>query len=221
MSRQRAWTLAAAAAVLLATAGFALVVRSGDEKPDAAPSASASPTVRVVAPGRPGETAEVTDSDKARRPQVPTYNAVDTRFVQMMIVHHQQAIQMADLAPQRAANTQLRALATRMSVTQKGEIKVLRSWLDARGLPADVSGHDHATMPGMQSEAAIAALTAARGADFDRRFVEMMTAHHRGAQQMAGDVLRGGSDLQLSEMANEMAIEQGSEIQRMAQLGVG
>jgi len=97
---------------------------------------------------------------------------------------------------------------------------VLRAWLRARGLPEDQPGHDHSTMPGMQSESAIAALTAARGADFDRRFIEMMTAHHRGAQQMAGDVLRGGSDLRLSEMVNEMAVEQGSEIGRMAQLGL-
>jgi len=87
-------------------------------------------------------------------------------------------------------------------------------------LPESDPAHDHATMPGMQTEAAIAELTAARGADFDRRFVSMMTAHHKGAQQMAGDVIRGGTDERLSELANEMAVEQGSEVRRMAQMGV-
>jgi uncharacterized protein (DUF305 family) len=138
----------------------------------------------------------------------------------MMIVHHQQAVAMADLAPGRVANPQLAALAERISVAQKPEIAVLRSWLKQRGLPDSDPNHDHATMPGMQSDADLAGLTAASGADFDRRFVAMMTEHHRGAQQMAGDVLRGGSDLLLSEMANEMAVEQGSEIRRMEQLEI-
>jgi uncharacterized protein (DUF305 family) len=75
-------------------------------------------------------------------------------------------------------------------------------------------------MPGMQDAAALTALGAARGADFDRRFVTMMTAHHRGAVQMAGDVLAGGSDPTVAELANELAVEQGSEIRRMADLGV-
>jgi uncharacterized protein (DUF305 family) len=128
---------------------------------------------------------------------------------------------MADLAPGRAANPQLGALAARVSAAQKPEITVLRNWLKQRRLPESDPAHDHATMPGMQTPAEVAALTAATGADFDRRFVAMMTAHHKGAQQMAGDVLRGGTDLFLSEMANEMAVEQGSEIRRMEQLGVG
>jgi uncharacterized protein (DUF305 family) len=75
-------------------------------------------------------------------------------------------------------------------------------------------------MPGMQTPADITALAALRGTAFDRRFVPMMTAHHRGALQMAGDVLSGGLDEQLRDVANEMAVEQGSEIRRLAQLGV-
>ncbi|BCJ52524.1 hypothetical protein Asp14428_39990 [Actinoplanes sp. NBRC 14428] len=75
-------------------------------------------------------------------------------------------------------------------------------------------------MPGMQSDADMAALAGLDGAAFDRKFVAMMTAHHRGAIRMAGDVLGGGSDQQLRELANEMAVEQGSEIRRMAQLAI-
>jgi uncharacterized protein (DUF305 family) len=76
-------------------------------------------------------------------------------------------------------------------------------------------------MPGMQPAAEMTALTAARGDDFDRRFVTMMIDHHKGAIRMAGDVVTGGSDEKLRETANEMAVEQGSEIRRLEQLGAG
>jgi uncharacterized protein (DUF305 family) len=125
---------------------------------------------------------------------------------------------MAELAPERAGGTGLRALAARISAAQGPEITWLKRWLQDRKLPATDPGHDHSTMPGMQSPADLAALTAARGADFDRKFVAMMTAHHKGAIQMAGDVLGGGSDEVLRETANEMAVEQGSEIRRLEQL---
>lgn len=222
MGRQRAITLAVTTAVLLLAGVTVLVVRSGADSPAGAPAgASAPPPVPVVIPGRPGQSASVSDSDQVRAPDGSTYNAIDATFVQMMIAHHQQAITMADLAPGRAANPQVGALAARISAAQKPEIEVLRNWLTTRRLPENDPAHDHATMPGMQTAADLAALTAATGADFDRRFIAMMTAHHKGAQQMAGDVLRGGTDLLLSEMANEMAVEQGSEIRRMEQMGVG
>jgi uncharacterized protein (DUF305 family) len=221
MNRRRASMLIAAAVVLLGTGGVVLIARSADDSPAAATaSASPAPPVKVVAPGRPGESAKVTDSDKIEAPDGSTYNIIDATFVQMMIAHHRQAIEMAALAPERAADPELRALAERISAAQKPEIDVLRAWLADRRLPETDTGHDHSTMPGMQSPEAMAALAAARGADFDRRFVEMMTVHHQGARQMAGDVIRGGSDLILSEMANEMAVEQGSEIRRMEQLGI-
>jgi uncharacterized protein (DUF305 family) len=221
MNRARISTLVAAAVILLGSGGAVLFARSDEERSAAAPNPAASTSpVRVLVPGRPGESARVTGADQVRAPDGSTYNSIDTAFVQMMIVHHQQATRMADLAPGRAGNVQLRALADRMAVAQRGEITVLRNWLQTRELPDRDPAHDHSTMPGMQTEAAIAELAAARGADFDRRFVTMMTAHHRGAQQMAAGVLRGGADQRLSEMANEMAVEQVSEIRRMADLGV-
>jgi uncharacterized protein (DUF305 family) len=221
MDRKRMLSLVAAVVVLLGTGVSVLIARSGGERSAAAPVASPStPPVRVLVPGRPGESARVTDSVNVRGPDGTTYNSIDTAFVQMMIAHHQQAVRMAELADTRAANTQLRNLAGRIAAVQNGEIGVFRGWLRDRRLPESDPAHDHSTMPGMQTEAAIAELTAATGAEFDRRFVEMMTAHHRGAQQMAADVLRGGSDQRLAEQANEMAVEQVSEIRRMAQLGI-
>jgi len=214
--------IGAATALVLAGGGAALAAGDGADRSAAAPrpSASSAPPVRVIVPGRPGESATVTDSDRVRAPDGSTYNAVDTAFVRMMIVHHGQAIEMAALAPGRAADPGLRALADRIAAAQRPEIDVLRSWLRARRLPESDPSHDHATMAGMQSPAALTALAAATGADFDRKFLAMMTAHHRGAITMAGDVLDGGTDQTLYELANEMAVEQGSEIRRMEQLTV-
>jgi uncharacterized protein (DUF305 family) len=213
-------TLVTAAAVVLAAGGAALAARSGDDRSAAAPrpSASAAPPVRVILPGGPGESGTVTDSDHVRAPDGSTYNSLDITFVRMMIVHHAQAIEMAKLAPERAADDKLRALAARISAAQGPEIAWLKRWLQERGLAETDPAHDHSTMPGMQTAADLEALTAARGADFDRRFIAMMTAHHQGALQMARDVLGGGTDQVLYEMANEMAVEQGSEIRRMEQL---
>jgi len=220
MSRQRTLTLVAASAAVLAVGWTTLAVRSGDDRSAAAPRPSASATApgRVVLPGRPGESATVTDTDHVRAPDGSTYNSIDVTFVQMMIVHHAQAIAMAKLAPERAGGAGLRALAARISAAQGPEIAWLKRWLSDRKLAETDPSHDHSTMPGMQTEADLAALTAARGAAFDSRFVAMMTAHHRGAIQMAGDVLGGGTDQTLREVANEMAVEQGSEIRRMEQL---
>lgn len=219
MTRRRTWTLVAAATVLVLAIGGALLATRSGERSGAVPrpSASASPA-RVVLPGRPGESAAVTSADQVRAPDGSTYNAVDTAFTQMMIVHHGQAIEMAALAPDRAAGTQLKAMAARIAAAQGPEVARMRAWLRERRLPESAPGHDHATMPGMQSPADMAALAAAGGPDFDRRFVAMMTAHHQGAIRMAGDVLNGGSDQTIAELANEMAVEQGSEIRRMAQL---
>jgi uncharacterized protein (DUF305 family) len=206
--------------VVLAAGGAAWAARSDDGGSAAAPrpAASSVPPVRVVLPGRPGESARVTDSDQVRAPDGSTYNQIDVTFVQMMIAHHTQALEMTRLAPERAGSTGLRALAARMQAGQAPEIKWLQQWLQARKLPETDPRHDHSTMPGMQTPAELAALAAARGAEFDRRFVTMMTAHHKGALQMAGDVLAGGTDQVLQETANEMAVVQGSEIRRMEQL---
>ncbi|MGX6607703.1 DUF305 domain-containing protein [Micromonosporaceae bacterium Da 78-11] len=222
MSRRR--TLMLVISVLVATStGAAVAVHRAADDPTAAAApratAGSAPPVRVVLPGRPGESARVSDSDQVRAPDGSTYNTIDTTFVQMMIVHHAQAVEMARLAPQRAGDRTLRALASRIDAAQEPEITWLRSWLQARRLAETDAGHDHGSMAGMQTPADLAALTAARGAEFDRRFVTMMIDHHRGAMRMAGDVLGGGTDQVLHEMADEMAVEQGSEIRRLEQLG--
>ena len=221
MQHRRAWALTAASLVLLGTVGLTILTRnSGDRAaPASAPSASASPA-RVIVPGRPGESAKVTDADHVKAPDGTPYNQADVSYAQMMIAHHAQALEMTQLVPDRAADQGVKNIASRITAAQGPEISVLRNWLSDRGQPGSDPAHDHATMPGMQSTAALAELAAARGPDFDRRFVTMMTEHHRGALTMVNDLFRTGSDERLSKMAKETAIEQDIEIGRMADLGV-
>jgi uncharacterized protein (DUF305 family) len=227
MTRRRGTAvLAVAVAAAAVVGGTVAAARSGDapqHRAAAGAAATSSPPgepVRVIVPGRPGEPARVTDSRLVRAPDGSTYNLIDVIFVQMMIPHHAQALAMAELTAGRAGDARVGALAQRIRAAQAPEIDRLRAWLSERRLAETTPGHDHAAMPGMQDGTAMSALRAARGADFDRRFVTMMTSHHRGALQMASDVLSGGSDHSMSEFANELAVEQGSEIRRLADLGI-
>lgn len=217
MDRRRTGTLVAAGVALAAAIGVAVAARSGSDGSAAAEHPSRPPAQTVIVPGRPGESARVTDSDHVKAPDVATYNGADTAFVQMMIVHHNQALEMARLAPERAGDPELRALAARIEASQRPEVLWMQSWLTARKLPPGNPSHDHATMPGMQTPANMSALAGLTGDAFDRKFVTMMTDHHQGAVRMAGDVMRAGSDEQLREVAGEMSLEQRIEIDRLRQ----
>ncbi|MEV1333125.1 DUF305 domain-containing protein [Micromonospora costi] len=192
-------------------------------RPAAAPATSTPATpeptdVAVIVPGRPGESAAVKGAGEVSGVGATPHNSMDEWFVRMMIPHHTQALDMAALAPDRAADPAVRAIADRIRASQGPEIGLMRAWLQNRGLSADVPGHDHGTMKGMQSPEAMRQLAAARGADFDRLFVRMMTAHHEGAIEMATNLLTVGADEQLNEFANSVATEQTVEIGRMREL---
>jgi uncharacterized protein (DUF305 family) len=126
-------------------------------------------------------------------------------------------VEMAALAPDRARNPQIRAIAERISVAQGPEIEVLRAWLRDRNLSVSGTdaGHDHGPARGMASPEAIRALTSATGDAFDRMFVDLMSKHHQGAIDMCTDVLRTGADERLQELATNTAAEQQIEIARM------
>ncbi|MGY0006349.1 DUF305 domain-containing protein [Micromonospora sp. I033] len=220
----RVWLAVTALVLLLVVAGLVLTGR-GDTPPAAAPATpsatGAAPPVAappVVVPGRPGEAAATRAAQEVRDAAPPRYNGLDVWYVRMMIPHHQQAVEMASLAPDRAADPRVRAVADRIRAAQGPEIGVLRGWLEARDLPAEVPGHDHGTMRGMQSADAVRQLAAARGAEFDRLFVRMMTAHHEGAVVMSTDLLKVGTDQTLQEFANAVATEQSAEIARLREL---
>jgi uncharacterized protein (DUF305 family) len=231
MTNRRARTLAIVTLALVLPLVVLVVVRSGDD-PRGARSVSAPATTAsagtpaptgpaIIVPGRPGESAAVRAAEEVGDVGPAPHNSMDVWFVRMMIPHHAQALEMAELAPTRAADPDIRALADRIRASQGPEIGMMRGWLQNRGLPAEVEGHDHGTMRGMQSPEAMRQLAAARGADFDRLFVRMMTEHHQGAVQMATDLLKVGSDLTMSEFANSVATEQAVEIARMRDLVAG
>ncbi|GAA1038749.1 DUF305 domain-containing protein [Virgisporangium ochraceum] len=212
--------LAAAAAGAAALVVAAIIVTSGGGEPDGETRAGASKTpstspVPVIVPGRPGQAASTVMSDELRAPDGTVHNLPDIYFMRMMIPHHTQALEMAVLAPERTTHPQLLAIADRVRAAQLPEIAYMRSWLDARGLKVDDPGHDHGTMPGMQTRDRLDALKAARGDAFDRLFIDMMISHHQGAIRMATDVLRAGKNDQVEELANNIAAEQDVEIGRM------
>lgn len=234
MTNRRARTLAIVTLALVLPLVAFIVSRSGDDTatgtarsvsapatsaPPASPSASPVPTdLTVIAPGRPGEAATTRAADEVRDAGPAPHNSLDVWFVRMMIPHHAQALAMAELAPDRAADPDIRALADRIRASQGPEMGMMRGWLQTRGLPAEVQGHDHGTMRGMQTPEAMRQLAATRGADFDRLFVRMMTEHHEGAIEMATNLLKVGSDLTLNEFANSVATEQTVEIDRMREV---
>lgn len=184
-----------------------------------APTAAAGDPARsqVLQPGRPGEPNQTLPAD-ATVPSAP-FNDADASFMTMMIPHHAQALEMAELAETRAADEDVLALARRIHGAQGPEIRSMAAWLDSRGLAvpgaSDHSGHD---MVGMLTAEQMAGLAAAQGADFDRLFLAGMIQHHRGAVDMAAEELEAGSDLLALELAADISTGQLAEIRRMQDL---
>ena len=186
------------------------------------PAPAARSTAPVIAPGRPGEQARtLAPGEAATAVPSPSANAADVRFVQDMIVHHRQAVDMSLLAPSRAGSDAIRRLAARINDTQELEIGMMTRWLREQG--QRVPGHhgggrDHSGMPGMATPEQLDRLRAASGTEFDRLFVELMIAHHQGAITMATRVLSAGSHTTIQQLATDISVEQAAEIRRMQRL---
>lgn len=175
----------------------------------------------VVAPGKPGEKARTLSPEQAAKERPDdTPNAADHAYVRHMTEHHRQALTMSALAPERASAEAVKRLAERIAAAQKPEIAAMEKWVALHPAPSpDAAAHDHAAMPGMATEAQLKELTDARGADFDRLFLKLMTAHHEGALKMAGEALAGGNNVAVEEMATEVVATQTAEIHRMRAMG--
>lgn len=111
------------------------------------------------------------------------FSGADIMFAQMMIPHHQQAVDMGTLAETRASSPEVKALAATIKAEQAPEISQMEGWLEASGASSDM-GHDMA-MGGMLSDDEFKALENATGAEFDKLFLQGMIAHHEGAIDMA------------------------------------
>ncbi len=156
------------------------------------------------------------------------HTPADTRFMQHMIGHHAQALEMTKLVPGRTSREDMRLLAERIEVSQRDEIGLIRQWLQQRGeeVPA-LDAHHHAAMghpplmPGMLTAAELAQLAKATGAEFDRLFLEYMIRHHEGALTMVKDLFGTPGAAQETEtyrFATDVEADQRAEISRMRAL---
>jgi uncharacterized protein (DUF305 family) len=147
-------------------------------------------------------------------------NADDVTFAQGMVPHHQQALDMAKLVPSRSTNPKVLDLAKKIEGAQDPEIKTMNEWLKAWGAPASTSmpGMDHSghgSGSGMMTDADMKMLEQAKGAAFDKMWLEMMIKHHEGAVAMAKTELQKGSNADAKKLAQEIIDAQQKEITEM------
>lgn len=158
-------------------------------------------------------------SGQGGAPATAAPNDADVSFTQNMIPHHQQAIEMAKLVDTHTKRQVLRALADRIAVTQAQEVTLMQEWLRDWGKPAASGGMDHGGMhmPGMMSETDMRQLKLTRSTDFDLMFLDMMTAHHQGAVEMANTELRNGSLPEVKQLAQQIIDAQQAETDQFQQ----
>jgi uncharacterized protein (DUF305 family) len=174
---------------------------------------------RVVQPGAPGEPGRVVTPTPAAAPK---YAEADVKFMQGMIGHHAQALEMTALLPSRTASDGMKLLAKRIEVSQTDEIRMMQRWLESRGHEAPGVHAHHAPgatlMPGMLTADEMARLAEAKGAAFDRLFLELMIKHHEGALVMVKTLLAqpgAAQDSDVFAFASDVEADQTIEIERM------
>lgn len=204
------------AAVL--TAVFFLVPSHAQRPAPAAPV--------IVQPGAPGQPSKTLPP--GTKATLPPESPADVAFMQGMIMHHAQAVEMTALIPTHTENPQLRSLGARISRSQSDEIRFMRRWLATRGestsisMPGmpemDRSGKAMALMPGMLSAEQMQALRKAQGAEFDRLFLAGMIQHHGGALTMVKDLFDtagAGQDAEVFGFTTDVDTGQRAEIRIM------
>jgi len=178
----------------------------------------------IVLPGAPGAAPRVIDEDEATRLSDTRFSPADVKFMQDMIVHHQQAVDLAALVEGRSNNSDIVAIAGRIDASQADEIAFMREWLAERGQPAAMQHHagmDHAAhhlMMGMATPAQMAELGTLESTAFDRLFLQLMVRHHGGAIDMVEtlhDQPGTAYDPVMFEFTNDLVKEQQAEIDRM------
>ena len=185
----------------------------------------------VVQPGAPGHPTKTLPS--TTRPSLPPPSPADVRFMQHMITHHAQAVEMTALIESHTENKEIRTLGARISRSQSDEIHFMKRWLELRKQPAspEISrGHEmhgmvHSSsqmlMPGMLTAKQMGALKQANGEEFDRLFLSGMIQHHNGALVMVKelfDTAGAGQDAELFNFASDVDSGQRAEIRAMEKL---
>lgn len=222
-------SVAACSCVLAAASTFASLFSLSVCAQQAAPA-----TPVVVQPGAPGKPTRTLPS--TTRATLPPASAADAQFMQGMIMHHAQAVEMTALIESHTQNKEVRSLGARISRSQSDEIKFMKRWLASRGQPTSHAMHDmpdmnmsHGNMspeshdsiplmPGMLTPAQMEALRKARGEEFDRLFLTGMIQHHGGALTMVKDLFDtagAGQDAELFNFATDVDSGQRAEIRIM------
>ena len=176
---------------------------------------------RILQPGAPGQdsktisTAQATDLSKVQA------TPADVKFMQGMIGHHAQAVEMVALINDRTANPNMKMLGLRIQVSQDDEMDMMRKWLAERGaaVPGPHAHHEPGGfMPGMLTSEEMAALAAAKGVEFDRLFLQGMIKHHGGAITMVEELFKSpgaGQEGGIFAFASDVDADQRMEIDRM------
>ena len=154
-------------------------------------------------------------------PESSDFNDADVMFAQMMIPHHEQAIEMSDIAldPNTGASAAIIALATQIKGAQDPEISQMKNLLTTWGLPTEMGSMDHSSMmEGMLSLEEMDTLGQLKGAEFDKAWAKGMVAHHEGAIAMANDVLAHGKNSEILALANSVVSGQTAEIETLKPL---
>ncbi len=201
--------------------GLLVAVSSGCRSTGAAgTSAGARPV--ILQPGAPGQEGRVVTAAEATDLSKVQFRPADVEFMQGMIGHHQQALEMVALLPPRTSRDDMKLLGRRIEVSQLDEIQMMQDWLRARGqtLPDPHAHHQHGAtlMPGMLTQEEMAALEAAKGVEFDRLFLQGMIKHHGGALVMVRDLFASpgaGQDGDIFQFASDVESDQQMEIDRM------
>src|SRR5579862_2846619 len=173
-------------------------------RPPSAPPATGSAAPPIVQPGAPGQPTRVISAEQSRDLSQVQYTGADIKFMQGMIGHHAQALEMVALLKTRSNSDDMKKLALRIELSQDDEIRMMQAWLAARGqrVPSRTELHQHGAtlMPGMLSPDEMLQLENATGTAFDKLFLEGMIKHHGGALSMVHDLLDTPGAAQTSDV---------------------
>ena len=176
----------------------------------------------IIQPGAPGQSSREIAPEKASDLSQVQHTDADVKFMQGMIGHHAQAIEMTELLKTRTSSDAMRKLALRIEVSQADEIKMMQDWLRSRGeeVPSEHAHHMQGAtlMPGMLTPDEMARLAAAKGIEFDKLFLEFMIKHHAGALTMVEELFAAAGAAQDSDIfafASDVEADQRMEIDRM------
>lgn len=181
--------------------------------------------VPIVQPGAPGEPGRVIDAREAADLSRITHTAAEIRFMQGMIGHHLQALEMTKLLPSRTSRADMALLAKRIEISQADEIDMMQAWLKSRGEPLPDPHAHHAPgaalMPGMLTPGEMQQLADAKDAEFDRLFLTFMIKHHEGALVMVEELFStpgAGQQSDTFAFASDVETDQRMEIDRMSDM---